>query len=155
MAICKSSDPLASLWFAVTISGKEARKAVTDKWLPAAETACNELLTIGATIERMRHRQIKTCEAIELVFPGVPPKELAPIRQIIRVRCDDCAGILGSLKDHVENSFRNWEVFINNNCEQDECEYIHSRLAERRYMLEVAIQGISSEAILQSVIPDQ
>ena len=130
----------ASLWFAFTISNKEAKKNATDKWLPAAETACNELLTMSTTTERMRLSQAKSCESLQLVFPDIPAEKLAPVKQFFESHCGQCRGNLTDLKNHVENSFRNWEVFITKNCEQAECQTIRSRLRERRNELDAAIQ---------------
>lgn len=140
----------ASVWFGITFSSKEARKNATDRWLPAAETACNELLTMSATADRMYLKQAKVCKSIEPLFSDIPLDNLAPvIKHVVKMHCEDCADNLENLKNHIENSFRNWEVFINNNCDVGECEYIHERLNERKETLTTSLYKDFSEVASQ------
>lgn len=142
----------ASLWFAVNISTREAEKEATSRWLPAAETACNELLTMIATIATMRSKHVNACESVGKIFPNVPAEQLEPVVYFMKTRCGECAANLGSIRNHVENSFRNWEVFIVNNCEESQCEHIHSRLEKTKSELGLSTQGNSVEATSQDTV---
>lgn len=121
------------------ISKDQAEKRATDKWIPAAESASKALLAMGATIERMRYRQKRACESLEPILSSVSSEKLTPIKTAIGMRCRACSDNLSDLKFHIDNSFSDWDAFIETNCEDKVCEEIHKRLDEKREELVAAI----------------
>lgn len=124
----------ASTWFGIAINNKKARRDATSKWLPAAETACKQLLTLSSTAERMKRTQALACSAID---PLIPPgsADLVPIRVLVGIQCRETGEKLATLRDHIENSISHWQVFIGSNCEGDECRVIDQRLKDCRSQL--------------------
>jgi len=121
-----------SLWAGITFSREEAEKNATDRWLPAAEGACYELLTMSATVERMRLRQEKVCQSMKQFFPSDSSTDGAvPIQHVAKMRCEECAENLRTLQNHVENSIKSWHLFIEYNC-AEWCQPIKERLGDRR-----------------------
>lgn len=121
-----------STWLGVSINNKRARRDATAKWLPAAETACKQLLTLSSTAERMKRTQAQACGVIEpLMAPDQPPNSAA-IRALVGNQCRETAEKLATLRDHIENSISHWQVFIGANCEGDECQIIDDRLQSCR-----------------------
>ena len=129
----------ASIWFGISLNDKQARKEAARQWLPAAETACKQLLTISNTAERMRLTQTRACNSIEPLLPkGETP--LHPIRQMVEVQCRETAEKLATLRDHIDSAVSHWEVFIANNCERGECDAIAYRIAQVREALEARLK---------------
>ncbi len=129
-----------SVWAGDALSKTLAEKRATEKWIPAAEMVCNELLTMSATIERMCRMQSKTNQLLEVGLPNMIQDTPLPAKQSINMRCGYCSENLEYLKNHIENSYRNWNIFISNNCEGKDCDEIHQRLNERRDTLFAAIE---------------
>jgi len=140
----------ASIWFASSIDTKKAEKAATGKWLPRAEGSCNELLAMRANIESMHAKQANTCESIERIFPGIAEKQLAPVVNFMKTRCAECAGNFKDLGNHLDNSVKGWETFIEDNCEANECQRIIARLNKTRQTLGLSTETSSSSPITQS-----
>lgn len=131
---------LVSIWIGKLLSDEDVAKAATEKWLPAAEMVCNELLTMSATTERLCRKQSSLRETLQDVFPSMPRDTLNPIERFVHVRCGHCSEGLENLKNHIENSYNNWALFINVNCEEEECQKIHERLRKRRDELFLAVE---------------
>jgi hypothetical protein len=129
-----------SIWIGKLLSDEEVARAATAKWLPAAEMVCNELLTMSATTERLCRKQSSLRESIHEVFPSMPKDTLSPIERFVHVRCGHCSEGLENLKNHIENSFNNWALFININCDEQECQKIFERLKKRREELFTAVE---------------
>jgi hypothetical protein len=119
---------------------KEIERRVTGKWIPAAEMVSNELLTMTATIERMCRKQSNVSQSLKKRFPNTPDDTMAPIEDFIGSRCGYCSEKLEDLKNHIENSCLNWDVFIGANGEQSEVDSIRERLKERKTTLFAAIE---------------
>ena len=117
-----------STWFGYSINYEKARKEATAMWVPAAEVSCKQLLTISATAERMKRTQASACQNIEPFLQGVDPKQVAPVRSLVKIQCEETAEKLASLRDHVENAISHWQVFIGCNCEGSECAAIEQRI---------------------------
>jgi len=124
----------ASVWFGVSLNDKQARKEAAGRWLPAAETACKQLLTISNTAERMRLTQATACNSIEPRLPNVESPRT--MKQKVEVQCRVTAEKRATLRYHIENAVSHWEVFIANNCERGECEAISYRIGQVRGTLE-------------------
>jgi hypothetical protein len=122
-----------SIWLGIALNTSSAKREAAAKWLPAAETACKQLLTISNTAERMRMTQRNACSALDPILPSSSRSE--PIRQMVEMQCRETAEKLATLRDHVENGVSHWQVFIANNCERGECEAISFRIEEVRQTL--------------------
>jgi hypothetical protein len=128
----------ASIWFGISLNDRQARKEAARQWLPAAETACKQLLTISNTAERMRLTQATACNSIEPLLPKLDAS--LPIKQMVEVQCRETAEKLATLRDHVDNAVSHWEVFIANNCEKGECDAISFRIGQVRTALETKLK---------------
>jgi hypothetical protein len=129
-----------SIWTGDALSKTLAEKRATEKWIPAAEMVCNELLTMSATTERMCRKQSQTNQSLEVGLPNTIQDMPLPAKQLMNMRCGYCSENLEYLKNHIENSYRNWDIFISNNCDEKDCDEIHKRLNERRDTLFAAIE---------------
>ena len=147
----------ASIWFASTIDTKKAEKIATSKWLPRAEGSCNELLAMSANIESMRAKQVNTCESIEKIFPGISEKQVAPVIHFMKTRCEECAVNFKNLRNHLDNSVKGWEAFIEENCEEGECQRITMRLGKTRQTFGLNTEGgqLSNLSQSQTDTPEQ
>jgi len=125
----------ASIWIGDIMRKEQAEKHATDKWIPAAESACKALLAMSATIERMRLKQAKACESLEPILSNIPAEKLTPVKTVIKLRCDACSENLSNLRFHIDNSFSDWDAFIETNCDDEVCEGVHRRLDEKRQEL--------------------
>ena len=143
----------ASVWFAFSLDTKKAEKIATGRWLPRAEGSCNELLAMRATIESMRAKQANTCESIEQIFPGIGEHQLVPVVHFMKTRCSECAGNFRDIGNHLDNSVRGWETFIEENCQENECQRINARLDETRLTLGLNIEKRDPSTIT-TPIPD-
>jgi hypothetical protein len=128
----------ASVWFGISLNDKNARKEAARRWLPAAETACKQLLTISNTAERMRLTQTTACNSIEPLLPKLETS--LPIKQMVDVQCRETAEKLATLRDHIDSAVSHWEVFIASNCEKGECDAISFRIGQVRTTLEAKLK---------------
>lgn len=129
----------ASVWFGTSLTNKAAKKEASKAWLPAAETACKQLLTISATTARMRATESCSCESIEsLLHEG--NRNCEAIKALLKIQCRETSEKLATLKDHIDNGVSHWEVFITNNCEMGECDDIFNRIAVERTKLAQELQ---------------
>jgi hypothetical protein len=124
----------ASTWLGISINNKRARRDATGKWLPAAETACKQLLTLSATAERMKRTQARACTAVDPLLPQGDPRFDA-LKVVVELQCRETAEKLATLRDHIENAISHWQVFIGANCEGADCVLIEARLQECRERL--------------------
>lgn len=125
----------ASTWLGISINNKRAKRDATAKWLPAAETACKQLLTLSATAERMKKTQVQSCSTIDPLIPDDGSGNMKPLKAIVALQCRETAEKLATLRDHIENSISHWQVFIGTNCEGNECQIIDQRLQACRHQL--------------------
>jgi len=128
----------ASVWFGISLNDKNARKEAARQWLPAAETACKQLLTISNTAERMRLTQETACNSIEPLLPKLETS--LPVKQMVDVQCRETAEKLATLRDHIDSAVSHWEVFIASNCEKGECDAISVRIGQVRTTLEAKLK---------------
>ncbi|MGB2807648.1 MAG: hypothetical protein WBC22_07905 [Sedimentisphaerales bacterium] len=122
----------ASTWFGISVNNKKSMKEATAKWVPAAETACKQLLTISATAERMKRTVTQSCKRIEPVISHLESAQLEPLKCIIESQCRETAEKLANLRNHVDNAVSHLEVFIGANCEGGECDEIANRISLSR-----------------------
>ncbi len=128
-----------SLWFGNQVSLSRAKRAATEKWLPAAETACKDLLTIASTAERMRRTQGGICANIDPLIPEEDKDKLKGLKQLIDNQCHETASNLSTLRSYIDTAVSNWKVFIAANCEGTDCELIEERIEEHRGSLQTRL----------------
>ena len=126
---------MAALWFGTQLNTRQARRAATDKWLPAAETACKDLLTISITAERMRRTQKGICSNIEPLIPAEDKEKFRGLNLLIDNQCRETASNLSTLRSSIDTAVSNWKVFIAANCDGADCDIIDHRIEEHRTML--------------------
>jgi len=136
-----------SIWIGDALSKEQARKQATEKWIPAAESASKALLAMSATVDRMQRRRGRGCNALAAVSANIPPENAALVQAIIQTRGDTCLEGLSSLKFHIDNSFSDWDAFIETNCENVVCEDIHRRLDEKRQELDKTLNEAFPETL--------
>jgi hypothetical protein len=137
----------ASTWLGISVNNKHARHDATAKWLPAAETACKQLLTLSATAERMKRTQAQVCDTIDPIISDGDQQAMKPLKALIQLQCRETSEKLATLRDHIENSFSLWQVFIGTNCEGNECALIDERLQACRQQLFSQIDGKGCGAV--------
>lgn len=115
---------MASYIFARPIAARDAKR----QWLPFAETACNSLITIGYSAERMRKQQARRCDKFKCALPAEQAESMKPLLAIVSAQCEDAAERLASVRDQVGDARKAWEAFIRQHCENPECEAIAERL---------------------------
>lgn len=117
----------ASAWVSYLIARPEADRAAKQRWLPFAENACTQLITIASTAERMRRQQKARCGTLgAFADPELPPAKT--LVQVIDVQCSEAAERLAQLRDQIKDARRSWESFIRTHCEGVECAAIEQRL---------------------------
>jgi hypothetical protein len=127
-----------SVWFGAVMSNEQAKKQATEKWIPAAESACKALLTMEALIERRRRKRAKVHQELEPFIREIPTE--SPVESVLKMRCSECSESLSSLKLQIKNSLSTWDVFIETNCEDQVCEAIQKRLDETKKWLSAALE---------------
>jgi len=107
-----------SVWLGVAFASKDASKDAAGRWLPAAEAAVKQLITISATVDRMRYVQRLACDS----------QEAAPSRRVFETQCRENSEKLATIRDMIDNATATWEIFIANNCEKTQCDDIGRRI---------------------------
>lgn len=133
----------ASLWFGISVSNKEAEKRATDKWLVAAGNACMELASMREVTKRMMLKQGTVCQSVEKIIPGIPPKELGPLKELMTLNCTGCANNIADLQNRIENIRQGYSTFVNANCEETECASFHELFDRREKEIQATFDSIS------------
>lgn len=133
----------ASLWYGVSIANEEteekirrAEKKNTDKWLSAAERSCGEIRAVSVTLTKLSKHQRNKFSDIETTIPGIPERKLKPLKHYLSDKCQECTFSLVANKNHIDNAFQSWSVFINDNCDEAQCRNFHDRLDQRKKEME-------------------
>ena len=127
---------IMAAWLGNTWSTEEAKKNALEKWVPMAETASKDLLVMNMTVKRLQHKQGNVCQAMKPIFDKIPEERISLVTTVLEMRCNECTDDLETLRLLINNSFSNWDAFIETNCEENVCEQIHKRLDEKRKELE-------------------
>ena len=120
-----------SVWLGIALASKDASKEAAGKWLPAAETAVKQLITISFSIQRMRVVQKMACEN-----QAAPPN-----KRMFEIQCKETSEKLATIRDMIDNAASTWEVFIANNCEKRQCDDIGRRVDSTRERLKEDIES--------------
>jgi hypothetical protein len=135
----------ASVWFGYTISNKEAEKRVTDKWLIAAENACNELTAMRESAKTMRLKQDSIFNLIEKIIPGIPNPKLDPLKELVEFNCRGCAIHIADLQNRIENIRQGYSIFVEANCDDAECTKFHELVHKREKEIQATFENIKIE----------
>ena len=112
-----------------SLNEKKITKAATDKWMPAAESACKELIVIASSVERIQEGHGLICGQIDRYLPTAEEGQ-PPVRLLLESKCKHCGAELSTVKSQVNKAISDWETFLGSNCESKECEQIQNRLKE-------------------------
>jgi len=118
----------ASMWFGFSFNTTAAQKEVASRWLPAAESACKELITISLIADRIHRVRGQNRERVLNLLKQLPPEQRQPISTLTEAQCGSCADRIATLRAQVDTSIAGWEVFIGKNCTGNECAAITGRL---------------------------
>ena len=127
---------IAAALLGYLISQKKAKSDGTSRWLPAAEAACNSLLTISYDAERMRLKQRRWCQKASPIFSSLSDEERPKVEFCFSTQCDEIADDLSSIRTYVDNAYEQWRSFIRENCEEGQCEIINENLTQREATLQ-------------------
>ncbi len=132
-------------WLGNSWKTAEAKKNSLEKWVPMAETACKDLLVINATVQRSQKKQGNVCMTLKPLIGMNTENNSSILTNVIDMRCNECMDDLETLRLLVNNSFSNWDAFIETNCDENTCEQIHRRINEKRKELSEVVLIASSE----------
>jgi len=126
----------AALWFANEQNTEKARKEASSKWLPAAEGACKQLITIAHIVSRMRTNQKASCSKIDPLIPEAISSECKSLKHFFELQCKETGEDFSTIKNQLDNAISHWEMFIAENCESDSCFEISQRIEGHKRKLE-------------------
>ncbi len=102
------------------------------RWLPAAQNACYELVTMSAEAKRLKEAHERACEAMAKVFPDISKKKLEKMKALIGLKCHTCAENMTNLTNRIDNGLKQWETFVDYNCKEPICKRIHKAINKRK-----------------------
>jgi len=113
----------------LAINEKRIRRNETNRWMPAAESACKELITISKTANRLKNYQGTLCNQMEMLLgSNISFEATNALKALLRNRCDSCSNGLANIKNHLDKAAEDWRLFLTANCDKGECEKIEERL---------------------------
>ena len=110
------------------ISGNASHKT----WLPAAESACQSLLSVAASVGRLIDAQRSACDSNAWIAQYCTSSNAPLIEKSLTDRCNEMEKHLQSVQDQVGTSLHAWLLFIGQHCTGTECQAIAGRLEDRR-----------------------
>lgn len=102
------------------------------RWLPAAQNACYELVTMSAEAKRLQESHERACEAMAKVFPDISKNKLEKMKALIGLKCHTCAENMTNLRNRIDNGLKQWETFVDYNCKEPICKHIHKAINKRK-----------------------
>ncbi|UCG46615.1 MAG: hypothetical protein JSU94_14040 [Phycisphaerales bacterium] len=103
---------------------------ITRKWLPGAQTACNQIQVMQAQVYRLRKTRRTTCDELQDLISGLNESERRTIEKVVRIKCEGCKARLLDIQDHLATAYETWRVFVRENCDRIvECDEIEHRLS--------------------------
>jgi hypothetical protein len=125
----------ASIWFSYELNNAKAKKEASSKWLPAAEGAAKQLMTMSHTVDRMRTRQSSACGKIKPLITPERTTDCKALEHFFGIQCEESAENLSTIKNQLDEAASQWDMFINENCEFGECLRINQRIEQLRNKL--------------------
>lgn len=111
------------------------KAAANSRWIPQARGSCRGLLTVWGDVSTLRLQVSEICGLMGQDLPELKTTKMAGVRSTLSARCRDTSERLDSIAAHLDDAVANWEDFIGQNCEGDECERVHSELNRHRERL--------------------
>jgi hypothetical protein len=113
-------------------SAEQAKKSANAKWLPPAESACDRLLTVKASVMGLQQQTKEACHEAAADLPELKTEPNKAIRMVFEHNCSEISSRLIDVQNHLEGAFEDWIRFIRQNCEGPECQRIwHSLMARK------------------------
>jgi predicted transcriptional regulator len=132
--LLRGLPPILSFLAGSVIHERKIKKEATAKWMPAAESACKELITISSTVARLQKNQSNLCSQIESFLTNAVNNS-AQLRSLLENKCQSCSNQLLTVKNHIDKSTEDWIVFLTHNCEKGECDQIFKRIDDMKKSL--------------------
>jgi len=127
---------MAQLYLALVIgslqSAEQARRSANAKWLPPAESACDRLLTVKASVLGLQQQTKGACHEAANDLPELKADQNKAIRMVFERYCSEISSRLIDVQNHLEGAFEDWIRFIRQNCEGSECQRIWTTLMLRK-----------------------
>ena len=118
-----------------------AQRSANAKWLPQAESACDRLLTVGASVASLKEQTRTACTRSARNLPELAEPRNKALRILFERQCAESANRLLDIHNHLESALADWERFIAQNCEGAECVRIGHKLLELRSRLMLELQS--------------
>lgn len=112
-----------------------ARTSANAKWLPPAESACDRLLTVKASVLGLQQQTKGACSKSSDDLPELKAEQNKAIRMVFERYCSEISSRLIDVQNHLEGAFEDWIRFIRQNCEGPECQRIWNTLMARKSSL--------------------
>jgi hypothetical protein len=120
-----------SIWAGIFWNTKQAEKHATDKWMPAAESALKSLHVMKAIIERRQKKRGQEVEGGKVFEPFLKNGgDVTSANAFLNFRCGECNESLIALKLQIMNSLKSWSVFLDTNCDKQDCNDVNCRVTE-------------------------
>lgn len=94
-----------------------------NEWLPLAESSCKQILKMQLSIGRYLEK-----ESGEQSFCASISSENKNDKALVKKHCDGVEMKLQDLNGDLSCIFSDWQNFINENCRDNQCEYIWDRV---------------------------
>ncbi len=98
-----------SIGVGLSLNKRLIAQEATNHWMPAAESACKDLITIQATVSRLQNSHNRVCSQLEKFLP---PENKEPLKALLESKCTNCGNQLATVIDHLHKAVQDWEVFL-------------------------------------------
>jgi hypothetical protein len=133
-----------SIWTSYDIASWSGQMTADKKWLPAAEGACNRLLTLRCHVKKFERRLLDTCCQSTTQLPELNQPENRATKIFVDQQCNNGATQLADIANQLDSAYQDWDRFIRQNCQEGECDGIFKALNQTRMRLEREIAQCSS-----------
>jgi hypothetical protein len=130
-----------ALWLGYVLALDAATKSANAKWLPPAESSCDRLLTVTASVGSLRAQTSGACAKASTDLPELKDPKNKAVRILLERQCAETANRLLDIENHLESALQDWQRFIRQNCEGRECGRIWHELKQRQTKLASQISG--------------
>jgi len=124
-----------ALWVGLEQAEEHGKRIANDRWLPQAQSAIHRLLTIWASIRSFRNELSYTCKKAAKDLPELEKEENKAIKTLFSSNCGHGSNRLGDIVNHLEDALEDWNRFVKENCQGDDCDRIDKEIKKRRELL--------------------
>lgn len=139
-------------WLTYFVTVDTERTAANDRWVPQAESACRNLLTVRTAITVFREGFAMLCTNAEQQIPSLTKPGNAELRAVLHTRCSTGADQLQLIENSLDNAAAEWERFLEYNCNGGDCDRIKTVINEQRQLLGLQIAEVRKRSA--SCLPD-